>query len=115
MALNRLTREVESNREIYQSFLQQTQGSEIEQALQRSVAEFKFKIVEPAIKPIKPVSPDRVKMMLMAIVVGAMIGGGLIFLLEFMDHSFKNIEDVEKHLNLPVLGTIPKIEIPAKG
>ncbi|HEX9975327.1 MAG TPA: GNVR domain-containing protein [bacterium] len=114
MALNRLTREVEANREIYQSLMQQTQGSEIEQALQRTAAEFKFKIVEPAIKPIKPVKPDRIKMMLMAIVVGAIIGGGLIFLLEYMDHSFKNVEDIEKYLNLPVLGTIPKIEISAK-
>lgn len=114
MALNRLTREVEANREIYQSLMQQTQGSEIEQALQRTAAEFKFKIVEPAIKPIKPVKPDRIKMMLMAIVVGMAIGGGLIFLLEYMDHSFKNVEDVEKYLNLPVLGTIPKIELPGK-
>ena len=114
MELNRLTREVESNRGIYQSLMQQTQGSEIEQALQRTAAEFKFKIVEPAIKPIKPVKPDRIKMLLMAIIVGAIIGGGLIFLLEYMDHSFKTVEDVEKYLNLSVLGTIPKIEFPGK-
>lgn len=115
MELNRLTREVDANREIYRSLMQQTQGSEIEQALQRTAAEFKFKIVEPAIKPIKPVRPDRIKMMLMAIVVGMIIGGGLIFLLEYMDHSFKNIEDVEKNLNLPVLGTIPKIDLTARA
>ena len=69
MVLSRLTREVEANRGIYQSLMQQTQGSEIEQALQRTAAEFKFKIVEPAIRPIKPVRPNRIRMMLMAIVV----------------------------------------------
>lgn len=111
MVLSRLTREVESNREVYQSLLQQTQGSEIEQALQRTAAEFKFKIIEPAIKPIKPVKPNRIRLMLMAIAAGAAIGGGLIFLLEYMDHSFKTVEDIEEYLKLPVLGTMPKIEI----
>jgi capsular polysaccharide biosynthesis protein len=91
--------------------LQQTQGSEIEQALQRTMAELKFKIVEPVIKHINPVKPNRIRMMLMAVVAGIVIGGGLIFLLEYIDHSFKNVEDVEKYLNLPVLGTIPKIEV----
>jgi len=111
MVVNRLTRDVEANREIYQSLMKQTQGSEIEQALQRTTAEFKFKVIEPAIKPVKPVKPDRIKMMLMAVVFGAIIGGCLIFILEYIDHSFKNVEDVEKYLNLPVLGTIPRIEL----
>lgn len=110
MTLNRLQREVEANRQIYQTLLQQTRGSEIEEALQRTAAEFKFKIIEPAIKPSMPIKPNRIKMILMAILVGSGIGVGLIFLLEYTDRSFKTVEAVEKYLNLPVLGTISKIE-----
>ena len=110
MTLSRLQSEVEANRQIYQTLLQQTRGSEIEEALQRTAAEFKFKIIEPAIKPAKPIKPNRIKMILMAVLVGSGIGAGLIFLLEYTDHSFKKVEDVEQYLNLPVLGTISKIE-----
>ena len=110
LTLNRLQNEVNANREIYQMLLQQTRGSEIEEALQRTAAEFKFKIVEPAIMSIKPVKPNRLKLVIMGIGLGIAIGIGIIFLLEYMDHSFKNVEDVEKYLNLPVLGTIPRIE-----
>ena len=110
MTLSRLQRQVEANREIYQALLQQTRGSEIEEALQRTAAEFKFKIIEPAIKPLAPIKPNRNKIMMMAILVGSIVGFALIFILEYMDYSFKNIEDVEKYLNLPVLGTIPKID-----
>lgn len=111
LELNRLRGEVEANRRIYETILQQNQGSEIEEALQRTAAEFKFRIIEPAIKPIKPIKPNRVKLMLMAIAVGCAIGGGIIFLLEYMDHSFKKVEDIEKYLDLPVLGTIPRIDM----
>jgi len=110
MTLSRLEREVATNREIYQMFLQQTHGSEIEQELQRTSAESKFKIIEPAIKPIKPIKPNRIKIILMAALMGSAIGGGLIFLLEYTDHSFKKVEDVETYLDLPVLATISPLE-----
>lgn len=113
LTLNRLEREVEANREIYQMLLQQTTGSEIEQALQKTAAEFKFKVIEPAIKPVKPIKPNRLRIIVMAMALGIGIGAGLIFLLEYTDHSFKKVEVVEQFLNLPVLGTIPQIQLDA--
>ncbi len=110
MQLSRLQREVESNREIYQTLLQQSRGSEIEEALQRTAAEFKFKVIQPALKPLHPIKPDRLKIMMMSIVLGITIGVGLIYAIEYIDRSFKNVEEVERYLHLPVLGTIPKIE-----
>jgi len=109
--LNRLEREVEVNRQIYSAFLEQARGSEIEKAVQKTSAKFRFKIVEPAIKPIEPIKPKRHRMVIMAVVVGFFLGFGMISLLELQDHSFRNVEEVEKCLNLPVLGTMPRIEM----
>ena len=39
-----------------------------------------------------------------------MLGLLLVLLLEYMDDTLKNPEDVEKRLNLPVLGVIPKLK-----
>lgn len=41
-----------------------------------------------------------------------MAGFGLVFLSEYMDHSFKKVEEAEALLGVPVLGTIPWMEIP---
>ena len=41
-----------------------------------------------------------------AMVLGAMLGIFLAFLLEYLDRTIKTPEDVQKHLNLPVIGTI---------
>lgn len=57
-----------------------------------------------------PIKPQPVLNMAIAFVVGLMAGVGLAFLLEFLDNTVKNEQDVEKLLGLPVLGSITVIE-----
>lgn len=39
-------------------------------------------------------------------ILGGMVGVGIIFLMILFDRTLKTVEDIEKHLGLPVLGTI---------
>ncbi|MGD6991131.1 YveK family protein [Sutcliffiella horikoshii] len=57
-----------------------------------------------------PIKPQPVLNMAIAFVIGLMAGVGLAFLLEFLDNTVKNEQDVEKLLELPVLGSITIIE-----
>ncbi|MFB4163833.1 YveK family protein [Alteribacillus sp. JSM 102045] len=57
-----------------------------------------------------PVKPNPMLNMAIAFVVGLMTAVGLAFLLEFLDNTYRNEDDVEKELGLPVLGSIPLIE-----
>ncbi|WP_078556036.1 YveK family protein [Bacillus alkalicellulosilyticus] len=54
-----------------------------------------------------PVKPNPYLNMAIAFVVGLMAAVGLIFLLEFLDTSIKDENDVEAVLGLPVLGVVP--------
>jgi len=65
-------------------------------------------VVSPAINAYK-VKPNIKLNLAVAMVLGLMIAVGLAFLLEFMDNTIKNSDDVEKHLDLPVVGLIPDI------
>ncbi|WP_377887492.1 YveK family protein [Alkalihalobacillus sp. R86527] len=56
-----------------------------------------------------PVNPKPVLNMAIALVVGLMVGVGLAFLLEFLDNTIKDEDDIENVLGLPVLGTIAVI------
>ena len=38
-----------------------------------------------------------------------MVSVGICFLLEFMDNTFKSKEQLEREIDIPVLGTIPNI------
>ncbi|MFA8438388.1 YveK family protein [Pueribacillus sp. YX66] len=56
-----------------------------------------------------PVKPNPTLNIAIAIVIGLMVGVGLAFLLEYMDNTIKTEHDIEKHLGLPVLGTIARM------
>lgn len=57
-----------------------------------------------------PVKPKPLLNMAIAFVVGMMTGVGLAFLLEYLDNTIKNEQDVEKLLELPVLGVVTTID-----
>jgi capsular polysaccharide biosynthesis protein len=58
-----------------------------------------------------PVKPKPVLNMAIAFVVGLMTGVGMAFLLEYLDNTIKTEQDIEKLLELPVLGVISTIDI----
>lgn len=67
-------------------------------------------LVEPAVPPTKPIRPIILQDTLLAAVVGLILAGGIVFLIEALDDTIKGPEDIARHLNLPVLSIIAKIE-----
>lgn len=66
--------------------------------------------IDKAEIPDGPIKPRKTLNILIAGVLGLMISLGIVFLLEFLDNTIKTPEDVEKHLGLAVIGTIPLME-----
>jgi capsular exopolysaccharide synthesis family protein len=60
----------------------------------------------------KPVSPHRLKLVIYSLALGLALAIGLPFLLEFLDHTVSNVEDIEFNFQLRGLGIVPKIENP---
>ncbi|WP_338842505.1 Wzz/FepE/Etk N-terminal domain-containing protein [Clostridium perfringens] len=57
--------------------------------------------------PEHPVSPNKKLNILIAFVLGLMVGVGIVLLLEYLDNTFKSREELEKTLDLPIIGAIP--------
>lgn len=57
-----------------------------------------------------PIKPQPLLNIAIAIVVGLMAGVGLAFLLEYLDNTIKTEQDIEKQLEMTVLGTITTID-----
>lgn len=62
-----------------------------------------------------PVKPNKMLNMAIALVVGLMAGVGLAFLLEYLDNTVKTEQDIERLLELPVLGSIASIDMEAEA
>lgn len=69
-----------------------------------------IQIIDKAYIPQNPISPNKTLNIIIGSVIGLMIGVFITFLLEYLNNTFKIPEDVEKNLNLPVLGIIPKMD-----
>jgi capsular polysaccharide biosynthesis protein len=67
-------------------------------------------VVEPALPPIKPVKPKKILNIILSIILGSVAGLGVAFSSEYFSHGFNNSEDVEKHLGLKVLASIPEMK-----
>jgi capsular polysaccharide biosynthesis protein len=67
-------------------------------------------IIDVAKLPISPVKPKHLMNIAIAAVLGFMIGLGVIFLIEYLDNTIKTPEDVQKYLDLPILGAIPSFD-----
>ena len=67
-------------------------------------------IIDRAIEPGIPVSPNKKRDLMLGILIGLGLGVGLVFLLEYFDKSIKSIEDVER-MGMNLLAAIPKIEL----
>jgi capsular exopolysaccharide synthesis family protein len=66
-----------------------------------------IKVVDHALVPGWPFSPNVGRNLLMALLLGLFGGLGLAFLVEYLDNTVKGPEDVAKLVDLPSLGVIP--------
>ncbi len=66
-------------------------------------------VVEPAMVPTTPVSPNTKLNVLLAAAIGFTLAAGAAFLLDYLDDTIKTDDDVDRVLNLPTLGAITRI------
>jgi capsular polysaccharide biosynthesis protein len=69
-----------------------------------------IQLIDEARIPETPVSTRLVMNIVIAGVLGVMLGLALVFFIEFMDNTVKVSEEIEKRLALPVLGVIPRFD-----
>jgi uncharacterized protein involved in exopolysaccharide biosynthesis len=107
--LNQLEREVEVNRQNYRLHLTEFDGSRSSNALD-SMKIANASLLESAHAPLEPISPKKLRNLILGLLLGAFGGLGLAFLMEYLDDRLERPEQVENALKLPVLASIPKFK-----
>jgi capsular exopolysaccharide synthesis family protein len=98
-----MTREVGTNKAIYQSLLQRTK--EIESMV--GVSSSNIHIIDRAALPIFPFKPKVKLNLLLAIVVGFFAGLGCVFLIEYFADTITNPDQITDRFQIPILGVVP--------
>ena len=61
---------------------------------------------DPAVPIRTPIQPQPVRSALLAAVVGLMIAAGIVFLIEFLDDTIRDPQEITRKWGVPILGTI---------
>jgi polysaccharide biosynthesis transport protein len=98
-----LKRDAESNRQLYQDLQQRLKEAGVSAGLRSS----NIRVVDVARTPTSPVAPNVPRNLEVGLLFGLACGIGLAFVLESLDTSVRNIEEVSAISTLPAIGTIP--------
>lgn len=104
-----LEQERESLKKTYEELLASRSKSEVSTQIEVQDKSGVFKILDHAITPLAPVSPNRINIILFGILGGLAAGLGIVILADLYDTRIKSIATV-KTLGLPVLAIIPIIQ-----
>lgn len=106
-----LTREHGELRRHYDFLVSRNLQADSALNLERKQKGSQFKIVDAAKTPTKPISPDFLKIIAVALVAGAGLGGGIAFGLDFLDTTFRDPKKLSDSFGLEVICTVPHITL----
>src|SRR3984893_12292344 len=98
-----LKRDADSNRQLYQDLLQRLKEAGVSAGLRSS----NIRVVDVARTPTSPIAPNVHRNLVLGLFVGLGLGIGLAWLLESLDNTVRNLEEVGAISTLPALATIP--------
>jgi polysaccharide biosynthesis protein PslE len=107
LRIARLEREVQLQEANYRKYSDSLEQARIDHAMAEG-GKSNVSIVQPATFDLKPVKPSVLLNLSAAVVLGTLVGLGLAFAAESWDDSLRTGDDVQRHLNLPTLATLPR-------
>ncbi len=98
-----LKREVDSNRQLYETLVKRAKETGVSEQLESS----NIRIVDPAEVPELPVRPNKKNDLIRAIFVSLILGFAAAFFVEYLDNTIKDPDDINLYIGLPFLGYVP--------
>jgi capsular exopolysaccharide synthesis family protein len=100
-----IQQEIETNKQLLDGLLQRSKENDVVLAGTPN----NIYVADYALAPDLPVGPERMRNVIMALLLSLAGGIGLAVFLEYMNDSVRSTEDVDRWLRLPSMGVIPTV------
>jgi protein tyrosine kinase modulator len=104
-----ITRDYETTRDTFRSLLAKRGEADIAASLEQGKKGETFRIIEPARPPDRPTGPNRMRLLLVGLVLALGAAGAAVVLAEQVDTSYRRADEVRDTAGVPLLSTIPRI------
>jgi succinoglycan biosynthesis transport protein ExoP len=105
-----LQRDYDLEKQQYGELSGRLRASTIAENVERNRRGEQFSILYPASFPTEPVKPVPLRVMLLALFGGIVLGAGLTFAAEYFDRTVHNVRDLRDEFDVPVLGEVTHIQ-----
>mgnify|MGYP000302885031 CR=1 FL=1 len=105
--LTSLMRDYDNTRSKYQDIQAKEMEAKVAENLEEDRKAERFTLIEPATKPDKPIKPNRKKVALLGILLGAGLGAAFVFVLEAADQRVRGSAGLVR-----ILGEAPLVQLP---
>ena len=107
LQLDRLQREYNQNKAFVEEMLARSNEADIASTASLN----NVRVIEPARRPGGPYSPNVQRTIMLATVLGLFFGVGLVLGLDYLDHTLRSPDQVERYLGLETLTALPKTTV----
>ena len=98
-----LERQAQSDRTLYESILARLKETGVHQQ-----SSYDVRLVGAPVVPSRPSKPSRLKIVAASLAAGLLLAGGVIFVLELLNHTLQTVDQAEQALGLPLLAAVPE-------
>src|SRR5437899_1137953 len=89
-----LSRDYESTRELYQSLLKRYEEAQLAESMEQRQKGEQFRVLDPAVPSPEPAAPNRLRLLLTALLGSLGLAVGVVVLAEHVDTSFHTVDDL---------------------
>jgi polysaccharide chain length determinant protein (PEP-CTERM system associated) len=111
----RITRDYRGAKDLYDSLLKRYEEAQVGESMEVGRRGERFRILEPALPPPSPVAPNRLRLVVLGLLLALAAGAVAALMAEQLDGTFHSGDALREFTSVPVLATIPIINPGARN
>jgi polysaccharide chain length determinant protein (PEP-CTERM system associated) len=104
-----VSRDYETTKQLYESLGKRHEAAQLAESMEQRQKGEQFRILDPAVPSQIPAAPNRLKLLIVSLVLSLGLGGAALMLAEMLDTSFHSTDELRDFSSVPVLVSIPRI------
>jgi polysaccharide chain length determinant protein (PEP-CTERM system associated) len=105
-----LTRDYNNIKRIYDELLEKNLKAKMSETIEQKQKGERFQLLETANLPLKPIKPNRMKVLGIALIASLLIGAGGSIGFEMLDPTLRSSKDFRSFFDMPILACLPVIQ-----
>ena len=104
-----VSRDYDTTKQLYESLVKRHEEAQLAESMEQRQKGEQFRILDPAVPSQTPAAPNRLKLLVVSLVLSIGLAGGALMVAEALDTSFHSANELREFSSVPVLVGISKI------